>query len=81
MTETAEAIYRNGSFVLVKPLNIPVEDGKKVKLIIESDDEQSAQNPIMKLAENFYEGLSDDEIEEIEKIILDRSNFFGGKTP
>lgn len=32
---------------------------------------------IMKLAENFYEGLSEKEIEEMEKIMLDRSNFFG----
>ncbi len=34
-------------------------------------------NETMKLAENFYEGLSEQEIEEIEKVALDRSNFFG----
>ena len=33
-------------------------------------------NEIMKLAEKIYEGLSDEDIEEIEKIALDRSNFF-----
>ena len=31
---------------------------------------------MMQLAENFYEGLSDEDIEEIEKVMLDRSNFF-----
>ena len=31
---------------------------------------------MMKLAEKIYEGLSDEEIEEIEKVMLDRSNFF-----
>ena len=35
---------------------------------------------ILKLAENIYEGLSEPEIEEIEKVMLDRSNFFGGRT-
>ena len=34
-------------------------------------------NKIMKLAENIYEGLSEEDIEEIEKVALDRSNFFG----
>ena len=34
-------------------------------------------NEIMKLAEKIYEGLSEEDIEEIEKIALDRSNFFG----
>ncbi|MGI8884019.1 MAG: AbrB/MazE/SpoVT family DNA-binding domain-containing protein [Pyrinomonadaceae bacterium] len=33
-------------------------------------------NEILKLAENIYEGLSEEDIEEIEKIALDRSNFF-----
>ena len=35
------------------------------------------QSEIMKLVENIYEGLSEEDIEEIEKVMLDRSNFFG----
>ena len=31
---------------------------------------------MLKLAENVYEGLSEKDIEEIERIALDRSNFF-----
>ena len=38
-------------------------------------------NEIMKLAENIYEGLSEEDIAEIERIALDRSNFFGGRNP
>ena len=34
----------------------------------------------MKLAGKIYEGLSEQEIEEMEKIMLDRSNFFGERT-
>lgn len=38
------------------------------------------QNKITELAEKIYEGLSEQEIDEMEKIILDRSNFFGERT-
>ncbi len=37
---------------------------------------QMNPNEILKLAEKIYEGLSEEDIEEIEKIALDRSNFF-----
>lgn len=33
-------------------------------------------NEMLKLAENFYEDLSQEDIAEIEKIALDRSKFF-----
>lgn len=35
---------------------------------------------MLKLAEKVYEGLSEDDIDEIERIALDRSNFFGERT-
>lgn len=35
------------------------------------------EKKILEIAENFYEGLSKEEIDEIEKIGLDRSNFLG----
>ena len=41
---------------------------------------KNSSNKIIELAENFYEGLSEEEITEIEKIILDRSNFFRDRT-
>ena len=37
-------------------------------------------NEIMKIAENFYESLSEEDIAEMEKVMLDRSNFFGERT-
>ena len=75
MTQTIELIYQNGIF---KPLNtVPesVTEGTKIKLVVEVEE----INSIMKLAENFYEGLSEDDIDEIERIALDRSNFFGDR--
>ena len=35
---------------------------------------------LLKLAEKIYEGLSEEDIDEIERIALDRSNFFGERT-
>jgi predicted DNA-binding antitoxin AbrB/MazE fold protein len=77
MTQTIEAIYQNGMFKPLNPISESIAEGEKVKLVVETEE----ANPIMKLAENFYEGLSEDDINEIEKIALDRSNFFGGRKP
>jgi predicted DNA-binding antitoxin AbrB/MazE fold protein len=77
MTQTIEAIYQNGMFKPLKPLSEEIEEGEKVKLVVETSTEEI--NPIMKLAENFYEGLSEEDIDEIERIALDRSNFFGDR--
>lgn len=38
------------------------------------------QNKITELAKKIYEGLSEQEIDEMEKIMLDQSNFFGERT-
>ncbi|MGI8639871.1 MAG: antitoxin family protein [Pyrinomonadaceae bacterium] len=77
MTQTIEAIYQNGMFKPLKPISEEIAEGEKVKLVVEIEE----VNPIMKLAENFYEGLSEEDIDEIERIALDRSNFFGDRKP
>jgi len=75
MTQTIEAIYQNGMFKPLSPISEEISEGEKVKLVLETQEE----NSIMKLAENFYEGLSEEDIDEIEKIALDRSDFFGDR--
>ena len=79
MTQTIEAIYQNGIFKPLNPISEEITEGEKVKLVVETEAENEEVNPIMKLAENFYEGLSDEDVAEIEKIALDRSNFFGDR--
>lgn len=78
MTEVAEAIYQNGTLKLLKPLSAKIKEGEKVKLTVEV--EAISPEEMLELAGKVYEGLSQDEIDELEKIILDRSNFFGGRT-
>lgn len=77
MTETVEAVYQNGGFKLIEPLSVPLAEGQEVKLIVET--KETLPNSIMKEAENFYEGLSEEDINEIEAIALNRSNFFGDR--
>lgn len=73
MIETVNAIYENGLF---KPLNdIHISNGMKVKLIIESDNEDSIDD-ILSIATGVYEGLSDKDIEEVEEIAFDRKDLF-----
>lgn len=75
-TNTCEAVYENGVF---RPLAAPanVAEGQRVRLTVEPDPEVD----VLALAAKVYEGLSEEQIDEIERIILDRSDFFGGRTP
>jgi predicted DNA-binding antitoxin AbrB/MazE fold protein len=75
MQQTVEAIYESGGFRLIDSADLQLFEGQKVRLIIEPPD-QSATSPL-DLAAQVYEGLSDSQIEEIERIALDRDDFFG----
>ncbi len=78
MAQKIEAIYQNGMFKPLTPLSEEISEGKTVILSVKTREESA--NEILKAAENFYEGLSESEIAEIEKVMLDRSNFIGNKT-
>jgi len=72
MAQTLDAIYEKGVF---RPLTKPeIAEGETVKLIVET----SAQfNPdeMLKLAAQVYEGLSEEQVNEIEQIAIDRTQF------
>ena len=75
--ETLEAIYENGVF---RPLKLPkITEGQQVRLIVEETSRMRTED-ILNLAAQVYQGLSEEEIAEIEKIALDRRNFFGDRT-
>lgn len=77
MTQTIEAIYQNGIFKPLKPVSDEIEEGETVEIIIK--DKRLSPDEMLELAGKVYEGLSDEDIEEIERIALDRSNFFGDR--
>lgn len=73
-TEMLEAIFEHGTFRLVQPPSIPLREGQRVRLIVETEDSPDA---ILALAAGVYAGLSPQDIAEIERIALQRQDFFG----
>jgi predicted DNA-binding antitoxin AbrB/MazE fold protein len=77
MTQTIEAIYQNGMFKPLNPVSEEIAEGEMVEITIK--DKRLSPDEMLKLAGQVYEGLSEEDIDEIEKIALDRSNFFGDR--
>jgi len=70
---TIEAVYEQGVF---KPLMPPsLMDGQYVKIAVELYEKKTADD-ILGLAAQVYEGLSDQDVNDIEAISLNRSGFF-----
>ncbi len=72
-TETIEAVYEHGGFRPVTPESITLEEGQKVRIVVEPLEKQ---DNVLSLATQVYEGLSEDEIDAIEQHIQRRENFF-----
>jgi len=75
MKQTINAIYEKGVF---RPLeNLAISEGKQVRLTVETSSDTT---DLLELAAQVYQGLSEEEIDEIEQIALNRSDFWGEKT-
>ena len=76
MKQTMDAVYENGVF---RPLNPPkLSEGQHVRIVIETSFEESFED-LLELAAKVYEGLSDDDIDSIEKIAHGRRDFSGDR--
>jgi predicted DNA-binding antitoxin AbrB/MazE fold protein len=74
MAQVLDAIFENGVF---RPLGRPeLAEGQRVSLIIEPAAPLSPDE-MLELAGKVYEGLSEDEVRDLERIALDRRDFFG----
>jgi len=69
--KTVEAIFEDGVLKPISPLNIP--EHKRVAIFIKDEIEKPFD--VLSLASMVYNGLSPEDIEEIEKLALDRSRF------
>lgn len=76
MSISIDAIYENGAFRPLLPNEIALSEGQRVHLRVEA----ASAVDVIELASKVYDGLSPDEIDEIERIALDRSNFFGRRS-
>lgn len=77
MKHTVKAMYENGVFKPVKAPEIP--HGHQVRLEIAPLIEPLTGD-ILKLAAQVYEGLSEQDLDEIEAIACRRRNVFGQAT-
>ncbi len=77
MKQILDAIYENGVF---RPLtSLEISEGQSVRLIVETTSDSTPED-MLNLAARVYEGLSGEDIDEIEKIARERRDFFGEET-
>ena len=68
-----DAVYENGVFRLLQPLETTLPEGQHVRLVVEAE---APAEDILALAAQVYEGLTARQIDDIERIALDRRTFF-----
>jgi predicted DNA-binding antitoxin AbrB/MazE fold protein len=75
--QAVEAVYEHGVFRPVQPLTVPLIEGQRVHLVVDT-----AERPtdVLSLATSVFEGLSEQEIREIETIARERPPFFGERS-
>ena len=73
MKRAIDAVYENGAFRPLQPDAVAMAEGQRVRITINDEGEPEA----LRLASHVYDGLSKEDIDEIEQIALDRSNFIG----
>lgn len=80
---TIRTIFRDGVFHPVEPISAPLHNGQKVDITMQTvaeatDDDSAARvERILALLADFYEGLSPEEIGEMEAAMRRQPDFFG----
>jgi predicted DNA-binding antitoxin AbrB/MazE fold protein len=78
MTQTLDAVFKDGSFKPLKNGSLPFAEGQRVKLTVETPTE--TQGDLIEMAAQVYDGLNEEEVNEVERLALDRDSFFDGPT-
>jgi len=76
-TQIIEAVYEGGGFRPVAPTDLEFAEGQKVRLLIEPIEEPG---DVLALARRVYEGLTDEQINSIERHMARREDFLGKGT-
>ena len=74
MTQTLDAVFENGSFKPLDNGSLSFSEGQCVKLTVEMPT--GTQDDLIKMATQVYDGLTEEEVNEVERLALDRSSFF-----
>ena len=79
ITQTLDAVFQDGSFKPLDNGSLPFSEGQRVKLTVEVPSE--TEDNLVELAGQVYEDLSEEDIGEIERLALNRGNFFHDRLP
>ncbi len=72
MKQFVDAVYEDGIFRPVLPVELPPGERVRVEIDVKPDVDVEA---MLAQFQKVYERFSPEEIDELEKVILDRSNF------
>jgi predicted DNA-binding antitoxin AbrB/MazE fold protein len=75
--QTIEAVYEHGIFRLMEPPQVPIEEGQRVRLVVETEP---VNDDVLALATSIFDGLSEQDIAEIDTIAGQREPFFGERS-
>lgn len=79
MSPDLNAIYEGGAFWPLSGQDVTLPEGEIVKLTVQPSTTISSAN-VLSLAAQVYEGLSSEDVADVERIALDRSNFFSPRS-
>lgn len=72
MERVLEAIYQNGAFTPLEPLNLPEHQHVVITIHLPAPEEP---DEALVAWQQVYAGLSEEDVAEVEHIALDRSHF------
>lgn len=76
--QTLDAVFKDGSFQPLNNSSLPFAEGQRVRLTVDTTAE--TQEDLIELATQIYDGLSEEEVNHLERLALDLSSFFDKPT-
>lgn len=71
MNQTMEAIYKDGGFELLGDIELELEEGERVTLVIKAVDHEEETS--LSLTEKYFKGLSEEDIDTVISHALSKS--------
>lgn len=76
-TQTIEAVYEQGVFRLIQSPSVPFQEGQRVQIVVNTE---LTTHDVLALATSVFDGLSEQDIQDIDAIARQRDLFFGDRS-
>ncbi len=77
LKQSVDAVFENGVFRPLVKRAIPIGEGQQVRLTVETIESPAE---VLELAMQVYEGLTEQQIDELEHLALNRSSWFDDRS-